>query len=107
MAGMPGSKSRVDLPKRQLAGDMPVSGLGPFRYCRRARWNWSLRAPPGPVFPAMSLLVDLTATSALQFPWGLYAEATLWWTLQDLRKARVECAENSGPPSEVRVSGMP
>ena len=71
LAGMPGSRSRVALPKRQLAGDMPVSGLGPFRYCRRARWNWLLRAPPGPVLPAMSRLVDLTATSALQFPWGL------------------------------------
>ena len=50
------------------------------------------------MLPAMSRLVDLTATS----------KATLWWTLQDLRKSRVECAENSGPPSEVRVGeGFP
>ena len=27
-------------------------------------------------------------------------------SMMDLRKLRVECVENSGPPSEVRVSGI-
>lgn len=34
--GFPESRSRVDLPKRHRAGDMPVSGLGQFWYCSSA-----------------------------------------------------------------------
>ena len=63
--------SLVALPKRHCAGDMPVPGLGPFLYCRRAWWKSSDRVPPGPVLPAISLLVVFTAVSARQLAWGL------------------------------------
>ena len=38
----------MGLPKRQVAGDILVSGSGPFLYCNRALWNLSERVPPGP-----------------------------------------------------------
>lgn len=66
-----------------------------------------MRDPPGPVFPEMSRFVDLTATSARQLAWGLYAAVMRCWTLHDARKSRVVWAANSGPPSDVSVSGMP
>ena len=33
--------------------------------------NGEVSVPPGPVFPAISLFIDLTAVSALLFEWGL------------------------------------
>ena len=92
------------LPKRHVAGDTFVVGSGPFRYCRRALWIWSDRVPPCPVFPAMSRFIVFTATSAA---WGWYAEEMRWWTPQVFRNVLVAWEENSGPPSDVRVSGIP
>ena len=56
---MPGSRSRVGLPKRHVAGDILVSGSGPFRYWRSALWNASESVPLGPVLPVISVSLIL------------------------------------------------
>ena len=97
----------MGLPKRQVVGDILVSGSGPFLYCNRALWNLSERVPPGPEFPAISRFMVFTATSARQFAWGWYADDILWCTPQLAKKALVVWEANSGPPSDVSVSGIP
>ena len=59
------------------------------------------------MLPASSLLIVFTATSARQLACGRYAEAVLWWTPQSTRNRLVVWEENSGPPSDVSVSGIP
>ena len=59
------------LPKIICAGDMSQSGSGVFLSCRRARRKRSLSSEPvGPILDLKSLLVVLTATSALPFDCG-------------------------------------
>ena len=65
LKGRLGSRFLVGRPKRHMAGDIFVSGLGLFLYCRRALWKDDRRDPPGPVFPAMSLFMVFTPVSAL------------------------------------------
>ena len=97
----------MGLPKRHVAGDILVSGSGPFRYWSSALWNASDSAPLGPVLPAISRFIDFTATSARQLAWGWYADDMRWWTPQLVRNVLVVCEANSGPPSEVSESGIP
>lgn len=63
--------SRIGRPNTICAGDTLQSGSGVFLSCRRARSRLSLfNDPDGFVFDLRSLLVDLTATSALPFDCG-------------------------------------
>ncbi len=73
LEGRLGSRSLVGRPKRHMAGDICVSGLGLFLYCRRALWKDDCRDPPG---QAMSLFMVFTPVSALLLAWGKYAEET-------------------------------
>ena len=107
LSGIPGRRSHMGRPNRQAVGDILVSGSGLFLYWRRALWNRSVKAPPGPVLPASSLLMVFTATLARQLACGWYAEAVLWWTPQFTRNRVVVWEENSGLPSDVSVSGIP
>ena len=107
LEGRLGSRFLVGRPKRHMAGDIFVSGLGLFLYCRRALWKDDCRDPPGPVFPAMSLFMVFTPVSALLLAWGKYAEETRCMTPQLVRSSSVVCDENSGLPSDVSVVGMP
>ncbi len=107
LEGRLGSRSLVGRPKRHMAGDICVSGLGLFLYCRRALWKDDCRDPLGPVFPAMSFFMVFTPVSALLLAWGKYAEETRCTTPQLVRSSSVVCDENSGPPFDVSVVGMP
>lgn len=82
------------------------SGSGVFRICIIARKNLSVsKMPDGPVFDRSSCFVALTATSARQLDWGLYAEESLWETPHCCIKSQVEVATNSGPPSLENSEG--
>ena len=96
LEGRLGSRFLVGRPKRHMAGDIFVSELGLFLYCRRALWKDDCRDPPGPVFPAMSLFMVFTPVSALLLAWGKYAEETRCMTPQLVRSSSVVCDQNSG-----------
>ena len=82
------------------AGDMLQSGSGVLRSCSIACRNLSLlRLPVGPVFDVSRCLAVLTATSALPFDWGKWAEDKQCLMPQWLRKYAVCPAMNCGPPS--------
>ena len=95
-------------PKMICAGDMLQSGLGVLRSCGIARRNLSLlRLPVGPVLDYSRRFAVLTATSALPFDWGKWAEDRRCLMPQWLRKFAVRPAVNSGPPSLESSSGTP
>ena len=72
------SVSRMFLPKTISAGDRPQSGSGVFLSCSIARRKRSLsKDPDGSTLARRSRFADLTATSALPFDCGWYADETL------------------------------
>lgn len=90
-----------------MAGETMVSGFGVFLYVRSALWKGDCREPPGPVLPAIIRLTVFTAVSALLLACGLYADDILCWTPQLDSSSWVWCEVNSGPPSVVRLVGIP
>ena len=95
-------------PKMIWAGDMLQSGSGVLRSCSIARRKLSLlRLPVGPVLDCSRRFAVLTATSALPFDWGKWAEDRRCLMPQWLRKFAVWPAVNSGPPSLESYSGTP
>ena len=98
----------MGLPKMHMAGDNLVLWSGVFLYRSMALWKVStLMSPFLHTLSVISRLMVLTPISALQLLWGKATELSLWWIPQSDRNFLVECATNSGSPSDDSSSGMP
>ncbi len=70
--------------------------------------GWGCFCTAGGLCGRMTAGIRVSLWFSLLFPpWGKYAEETRCTTPQLVRSSSVVCDENSGPPSDVSVVGMP